>query len=255
LSVARAADWVFAPDSAAAWRWRISARTLWVVARAPCRVLSWAPLGGGLRVASLLANHQVRLDDPRAARTPRAYLARVIRGAGYDLRRTVAMMTGAEVARAGHAVAARDGSAVGAWCTAGFSNALRVGDRGTVGPGRPGTINLIVMANRPMTRDALVEAIQIAAKARTLAILEAGVKSVRSGAPATGTGTDCIAIAAPIAGETASARGAGAGCAARSTAAARSADEERYCGKHTLLGELIGRAVLQSCARAIRRVR
>jgi adenosylcobinamide amidohydrolase len=30
---------------------------------------------------------------------------------------------------------------------------------------------------------------------------------------------------------------------------------ERYCGKHTLLGELIGRAVLESCVRAFRRIR
>jgi len=30
---------------------------------------------------------------------------------------------------------------------------------------------------------------------------------------------------------------------------------EHYCGKHTLLGELIGRAVLESCVRAIRHIR
>lgn len=159
------------------------------------------------------------------------------------------MMTGAEVARAGYAIASRGGFAVGAWCTAGFSNALRVGDRATVAPvdrgtiNPPGTINLIVIANRPMTRAALVEAIQIATEARTLAMLKAGMKSVRSRAPATGTGTDCIAVAAPLNGD--GARGG----------AARPADDERYCGKHTLLGELIGRAVLQSFARAIRRVR
>lgn len=146
------------------------------------------------------------------------------------------MMTGAQVARAGHAVAARGSLAVGAWCTAGFSNALRAGDRATVASTRAGTINLIVVTNRPMTRAAMVEAIHIAAEARALAVLEARISSVRSGAPATGTGTDCIAIAAPLA----AARGRGA---------------ERYCGKHTLLGELIARAVLQSCARAIARRR
>ena len=97
----------------------------------------------------------------------------------------------------------------------------------------PGTINIVVMANRPLTSAAMVEAVQIAAEARTLAVLEAGIKSVRSGAPATGTGTDCIAIAAPA------------------RAASRGVRAERYCGKHTLLGELIGRAVLESCARAI----
>jgi adenosylcobinamide amidohydrolase len=70
-----------------------------------------------------------------------------------------------------------------------------------------------------------------------LAGLAAGIKSVRSGAPATGTGTDCIAIAAPL------------------RARARGARAEPYCGKHALLGELIGRAVLESCARAISGIR
>jgi adenosylcobinamide amidohydrolase len=146
-------------------------------------------------------------------------------------------MTGAEVARAGYARAARAGVIAGAWCTAGFSNALRVGDRATVPSTHAGTINIVVMANRPLTSAAMVEAVQIAAEARALAVLEAGIKSVRSGAPATGTGTDCIAIAAPA------------------RAASRGVRAERYCGKHTLLGELIGRAVLESCARAIRRIR
>jgi adenosylcobinamide amidohydrolase len=219
------------------WRWRLGARTLWIVPDQPCRVLSWAPLGGGVRIARLLANHQVVLDDREALCAPRAYLARVVRAARYDPRRTVAMMTGAEVARAGHAVAARDGVSAGAWCTAGFSNALRAGDRATVGSTHVGTINVIVFVNRPLAHVAMVEAVQIATEARVLAVLEAGIKSVRSGAPASGTGTDCIAIAAPLG------------------ATARGARAEPYCGKHTLLGELIGRAVLESCARAIRGIR
>jgi adenosylcobinamide amidohydrolase len=221
----------------APWRWRIGSRTLWVVPDHACRVLSWAPLGGGFRIARLLANHQVKVDDRAALRAPRAYLSRVVSAAGHDPRRTVALMTGAEVARAGYALAARDGVCAGAWCTAGFSNALRAGDRATVLSTHAGTINLIVVVNRPLTRAAMVEAVHIATEARGLAVLETGIKSVRSGAPATGTGTDCIAIATPM------------------RAAARSVRAERYCGKHTLLGELIGRAVLESCARAFRRIR
>jgi adenosylcobinamide amidohydrolase len=226
-----------AKDAVAPWRWWIGERTLWIVPDQACRVLSWAPLGGGFRIAHLLANHQVKVDEREAVRVPRAWLACVARAAGYDPRRTVALMTGAEVARAGHALAARGGVSVGAWCTAGFSNALRVGDRATVLSTHAGTINLIVVMNRPLTRAAMVEAVQIATEARALAVLEAGIKSVRSGAPATGTGTDCIAIAAPM------------------RATARGMRAEPYCGKHTLLGELIGRAVLESCSRAFRRMR
>lgn len=221
----------------APWRWWIDTRTLWILPDEASRVLSWAPLGGGIRIARLLANHQVGLDEREAMRAPRAYLARLVRAAGYDPLCTVALMTGAEVARAGYALAARNGMTAGAWCTAGFSNALQVGDRATVLSTRPGTINIIVAVSRPLTRAAMAEAIQIAAEARTLAVLEAGIKSVRSDSLATGTGTDCIAIAAPA------------------RAASQGARAERYCGKHTLLGELIGRAVLESCARAIRCIR
>ena len=96
-----------AKGAVAPWRWWIGARTLWIVPDEACRVLSWAPLGGGIRIARLLANHQVAIDEPEAMRAPRAYLARVVRAAGHDPRRAVALMTGAEVARAGYALAAR----------------------------------------------------------------------------------------------------------------------------------------------------
>jgi adenosylcobinamide amidohydrolase len=156
------------------------------------------------------------------------------------------MMTGAQIARAGHATLARGGLTVGAWCSAGCSNALRVGDRATVGVPRgaenegckipavkPGTINIIVTINQPLTRTTMAEALQIAVEARVAAVSEAGVASVRSGAIATGTGTDCITVAAPM--------------------PASRANSIVYCGKHTLPGELIGRAVMRSCAVAIAR--
>ncbi len=219
------------------WRWRLGGRTLWIVARRDCRVLSWAPLGAGARIVRVLANHQVDLDNRDAMRAPRSYLDAVVRNAGHDPARTVALMTGAEVARVAYATAARDGVGVGAWCTAGFSNALRVGDRAGLLAARPGTINLIVMIDRPLAAAAMVEAAVLAAEARTLAVLEAGIASVQSGAPATGTGTDCIAVAAP-----ARARGPGE-------------RTERWCGMHTLAGELIGRAALASCRQAIARAR
>jgi adenosylcobinamide amidohydrolase len=219
------------------WRWRISGRTLWIVPQRECRVLSWAPLGAGARIVRVLANHQVDVDNQAALRAPSHYLAGIVRSSGRDPRRTVALMTGAQVARVAYAKAARDGISVGAWCTAGFSNALRVGDRAGYSAARPGTINLIVMIDRLLAAAAMVEAVSLAAEARTLAVLEAGIASVQSGAPATGTGTDCIAVAAL-------ARASGPGERA-----------ERWCGMHTLAGELIGRAVLASCTRAIARAR
>jgi adenosylcobinamide amidohydrolase len=217
----------------APWLWEVRARTLWVIPVFECRVLSWAPLNGGFRVARVLANHQIDLDDRVATAAPRSHLARILREEGYDPGAAVAMMTGADVARVEYTVAEIDGVTVGAWCTAGLSNALRVGDPGTFSSAHAGTINLIVMVDRAMTDAAMVEAVQLAAEARTLAVVEAGLKSVRTGSPATGTGTDCIVVAAAI------------------RASTRRADVERYCGKHTQLGEWIGRTVLESCKRAI----
>jgi adenosylcobinamide amidohydrolase len=228
------------------WCWSIRERTLAVSLPTPWLVLGWAPLGGGFKRADLILNHQIEMGDHSATEAPRAHLMGVVRSLGRDPRRAVAMMTGAQIARAGRATLARGGLTVSAWCSAGCSNALRVGDRATVGVPRgaenegckmpavkPGTINIIVTIDQPLTRTAMTEALQIAVEARVAAIHDAGVASVRSGAIATGTGTDCITVAAP--------------------APASRADSIIYCGKHTLPGELIGRAVMRSCATAIAR--
>ncbi len=64
----------------------------------------------------------------------------------------------------------------------------------------------------------MVEAIQIATEGRVRALYEAAIQSSVSNLHATGTGTDCIAVVSLDRGRSA------------------------YCGKHTQLGELIGRA-------------
>jgi adenosylcobinamide amidohydrolase len=53
-----------------------------------------------------------------------------------------------------------------------------------------GTINCLVAVDPGLTRAAMIEALSIAAEARTAAVLSAGPAGV------TGTGTDCIAVAA-----------------------------------------------------------
>ena len=177
-----------------------------------------------------VVNHQVGENDRIATESPRPYLRGIVRELGFDSRTAVAMMTGAKVRRAVHSSVARGSLRASAWCTAGCSNALRVGDRATFNEAPLGTINLIVALNQPMEPSAMAEAIQIATEARVLAVQQAGVLSKRSGKPATGTGTDCIVIAAPI-----------------------GTPAHRYSGKHTLAGELIGRAVLKSCVTALAR--
>jgi adenosylcobinamide amidohydrolase len=101
----------------------------------------------------------------------------------------------------------------------GLGNALRAGD--APGPaGRIGTINVVCHVSVALCDEAMLEALALAAEARTLAVHEAGIASRLSGKSASGTGTDCIVIAAPVAGE-----------------------PFRYAGKHTVIGHLIGRTV------------
>jgi adenosylcobinamide kinase/adenosylcobinamide-phosphate guanylyltransferase len=203
-------------------------RTLIVTLAKPYRVLSWAPLGGGMRRATIVGNHQVATNDRAATESPKRYLSQLIRLMKYDPAQSVMMMTGVDIRRVRIARVVHRGTIVQAWCTAGCSNALRVGDPATVENRAPGTINIIVVVNEPMSSPALIEAMQLAVEARVATMLAAEIKSTVSGAGATGTGTDCIAIAAPI-----------------------SRRSLKYCGKHTRLGELIGRAVLEVCTAAL----
>lgn len=108
------------------------------------------------------------------------------------------------------------------FATVGCGNALSVGDPTFGIPEQTApplhTINMIVTVTPGLCDEALVEAIQIATEGRVRALYEAGVRSSMSDLAATGTGTDCIAIAS------------------------LGLERSRYCGKHTHLGELIGRA-------------
>jgi adenosylcobinamide amidohydrolase len=85
-----------------------------------------------------------------------------------------------------------------------------------------GTINVIVAINQPMQDGAMVRAVMTASEGKTAALQELSVPSRYSPGLATGTGTDQIAVCAPVSGAARPLRGA---------------------GHHTTAGELIGRAV------------
>jgi adenosylcobinamide amidohydrolase len=104
--------------------------------------------------------------------------------------------------------------------TVGLSNAERIGRRLDRAGHDWGTINIALRLdagqNAGLTDAALIEALSMVAAARTAAVMEAGL-DLPSGR-ATGTGTDCIAVAAR-------------------------AGSIAYAGMHTELGEAAGRAV------------
>lgn len=213
------------------WRWNIAERTLAVRLPTAYQVLSWAPLGGGLRRARMLGNHHVQTNDRAATESPARYLAKVVRemdGDPVHPADAVMMMTGVDIGRVQVACENHGSIIAQAWCTAGCSNALRVGDLATVEHPILGTINLILVVSESLSPAALAEASQLAVEARVAALFAAGIRSTVSGGLATGTGTDCVIVASPF-----------------------SRSGYQYCGKHTRLGELIGRAALESCAAAL----
>lgn len=177
--------------------------------------------------ARTILNHQV--DIHGASRLePGADLMALARSLGVESP-TVGLMTGVLMDRLVRTTLQIDALALACFATVGLSNALAVGDPATYYE-QPGTINLIVVCNQPLTPPALVEAIQIVTEAKVQALYAAKITSTVSAMPATGTGTDCVAIACPL-----------------------GTPPSHYCGKHTHLGELLGRVVRQAMEEGIRR--
>lgn len=212
---------------------RLTSHDRFLVARLPGihDVLSWAVVGGGRRRADTVAWHQVFNRELGPDTDPRALLRERLRDAGIP--DAVGLLTSASLAAYTDVERACDGVSARCVATVGLGNALRAGDPPGIGStiaaaARVGTINLLVRVAAPLAEEALAEALALAAEARTLAVLEAGVRSLRSGLPATGTGTDCVVVAAPR--------------------AAPGAASLAYAGKHTAVGHLVG-AVVEEAVR------
>lgn len=132
----------------------------------------------------------------------------------------IALVTSRTVSQ--HHCASKIVDGVPATClaTVGLSNGERVGERQS-NPPRMGTINTLLHVDQPLSSGALTELVAIIAMARTTAILDSGVR--RNGVAITGTGTDCIVVAAP-----------------------QSETSVRYAGMHTAVGEAAGAAVYEA---------
>ena len=185
------------------------------------RVISWAPHRGGIVTARHILWREVRNADLTEDFDVLSWLAQdcAVRGMG----QAVAMLTSRKIATYTTAAVQVDGVLATAVATVGLSNAVRAADVPEAAAERLsyGTINIAVMLDYPLNDIGLIEAQSIASAARTAAVLESGAMTTTG--PATGTGTDCIAIAAP-------------------------AGEEAFCGLHTAQGKAIA-AVVYSAVR------
>jgi len=178
------------------------------------QVLSWAINRPGFVTASRIIWREVRNADLPEDLDVHDWFARELKSQGETA--SVAFLTSRDVSRFTQAWAQVGSVTAHAVTTVGLSNAERVGHRIDRHGQDWGTINVAVRLNHALSQTGLIEALSIATQARTAAVMDSGFH-LPSGL-ATGTGTDCIAVAAP----------------------AGAAD---YAGLHTEVGEALGAAV------------
>ena len=194
----------------------------WLIVRfpEPQRVLSWAVVGGGKRIVETVAWYRVTGDELEPPVDAKDFLKGRLKEA--SLPKALGLLTSVDLDGYADRVKGAEGITARSVATVGLSNALRVGDPPRVR--RPvGTINILSQVSVPLSKEAFLEALSIATEARTAVLLESGIQSIETARPATGTGTDCIVIAAPVSGEGA-----------------------KFAGKHTLIGHLIGASVIEA---------
>lgn len=193
--------------------------------------LSWAPWNGGETSASAVANRQVGLHEAGSTDTIAEDFRRLLTAVCLVPEDTIGLMTAAKVSGYHDCFVISSGAWVHVVGTVGLSNARSVLDDADVELGyrcgSSGTVNLVVTTNALPTISGRIQAIHIAASAKAAAFRDTGVTSRKSDRPADLTGTDCLVVGAS--GEI----------------------EEDQCGLHTVLGEMIGRAVYTVVSRGI----
>ena len=200
----------------------------------PRPVLSSAVVNGGLTRSRRWLNLYVDGNACGGQQAPVETVAAVCRENGWD-DDTVAMMTAASMNSLRIRHARIEGVLVLVAVTTGLANARRVGDRAEyrrLGEqvNECGTINMAVVTGLGLLPAVMTEVLMIATEARVAALHRRGVKSPVSGLPATGTGTDAIAVFSGVDGVRAD-----------------------FAGKHTLLGETVGRLTLAAVGDSIDR--
>ena len=189
----------------------------------PHQVLSWAINRPGLVRARRILWREVRNTDLPPGMDVREWFTRQLAERG-DVD-AVAFLTSRDIRAFDDIAVEVDGTRARCIATVGLSNAERIGARVDRSGKDWGTINIAVQTPMGLSEGAMIEALAIAAQARTVAVASVG-HALPTGI-ATGTGTDCIAIAAP-------------------------AGDVAFAGMHTALGEAIGRAVHDAVAAGAR---
>ena len=186
----------------------------------PHRVVSSAVLNGGFIDANhilnlkvpLTANYNTSPDESLQMFSNRKLWSGV----------TVGLMTAASMDSFVLRKESINNTEIAIMVTAGLSNARRAGDKADY-INSAGTINIIMYTSGELSPAAMIEAVMIITEAKTAALQELQILSPVSGKTATGTGTDAIVVVSGY-----------------------GPDKFEYCGKHLLLGETIGRTVIDA---------
>lgn len=182
----------------------------------PQRMLSWSLTHPGTCVAQRVAWIEVCNTDLPRDTDAASYISQ--RMAEADLSDAVALVTSRDIRRHHVSQSIVEDDVATCLTTVGLSNGERVGQRISTPVPLAGTINTLLHVSLPLSESAFLETMSLVTQARTAAVLDADVR--RSGVAVTGTGTDCIVVAAP-------AEDAGA----------------QFAGLHTASGEAVGAAV------------
>lgn len=225
--------------------YRVRDGTLIIDCGASMRVLSSAPMCGGLHRTRYILNHQVAANPGEKKPGPAArplsdggHPSRTLRQVGSALgihEPCVGLMTAVPMTQLVVGREESNGLWVECFATVGVTNAVRAGeppipDHAVVQ--RPGTINLILITNGCLSHAAMVGAVQVVTESKTGVLRDHAVPSWTGRPGATGTGTDAVVIASAL-------RKAGRWFP--------------YSGTHTAIGALIGLVVADCVTQGLAR--
>lgn len=201
------------------------------------RVLSTSLLNGGLNQnIEYIFNYDEQENKTKTCKmlapTHEAHMKIVAEEIlGLPINTTTGLTTAAQICNAAYNIWDYEDISLSTLVTGGVTkNALRVGDNATLHQkdGEPfgfgGTINIILAINADLSEGTMLQALMTCTEAKTAVLQSLGCCSVVSGKGATGTGTDGVIIIANPSSDI----------------------HFTDAGKHFKLGELIGKAVMQS---------
>ncbi|SDO31757.1 Adenosylcobinamide amidohydrolase [Halomonas shengliensis] len=195
----------------------VTADCVHLAASRPLWTLSSALVGGGFGWRRHFCNFHV--DKGYAGGAPAADLADWLAARRLPEGESLAMMTAVRLEH----LRVEAGPGVLAAVTAGAGNAVDIAAPLAGDPRPVGTINTLLLIDGHLTDGALVNACLSASEAKVRALHSLGVLDPHSGTPASGTSTDCLAVAATQVGEL-----------------------TPYAGSGTRLGRALGQAVYRA---------